>query len=278
MLNLLPITAVIITKNEELHIERLLCNINGIFNEVVIIDSFSEDKTYDISLQYNVKFIQNKFKNFGDQRNFAMNSAEVTNKWVFFIDADEIVDDDLINELRLIFSEKILYDGFYVNRKFLFMKRWIKHGGYYPLYLLRLINKEKAICKGIVNEHFEIDGKTTLIKRGHLIDENLNNFQFWVNKHNNYSDLESIEFFVERKKFDFNKIRSQPGLKSLVKLIFYNNMPLFLRAFVYFFYRYFIRFGFLDGYKGFIYHFCQGLIFWFLVDVKIYEKKCKELK
>jgi hypothetical protein len=276
MSNLLPITAVIITKNEELHIRRLLRNINGIFNEIVILDSFSEDRTGDIALEYNVKFIKNKFKNFGDQRNVAMKSSEVTNKWVFFIDADEIVDDDLITELRLIFTGKITHDGFYINRKFIFMNKWIKYGGYYPIYLLRLVNKEKTNCTGIINEHLQIDGKTTKIKNGHLIDHNLNNFQYWVNKHNNYSDLESIEFFTKSITFNTSPISSQAGFKNYIKIKIYNNIPLFFRPFAYFFYRFFLKLGFLDGYKGFIYHTCQGFIFWFFVDVKIYEKKIKK--
>lgn len=273
MTNLLPITAIILTKNEERHLKRLLLNIIKIFNEIVIIDSFSVDKTHEIADEFNVKLIKNKFLNFSDQRNFGLKSSEVSNKWVFFIDADEIVDFDLINELRLIFSNKIIYDGFYINRKFIFMEKWIKYGGYYPIYLLRLVNKDKAICTGIVNEHFQIDGKTTKIKNGHLIDHNLNNFQYWINKHNIYSDFESTEFYSRSIYFNTNPISSQAGFKNFIKINFYNNIPLFFRPFIYFFYRYFLKLGFLDGYKGFIYHICQGFIFWFFVDVKIYEKK-----
>lgn len=277
MINLLPITAVILTKNEEIHLKRLLLNINKVFNEIVIIDSFSLDKTEEIANEFNVKFIKNQFVNFSDQRNFAMRSSEVSNKWIFFIDADEIIDIDLINEFRFIFSQEIIYDGFYINRKFIFMEKWIKYGGYYPIYLLRLVNKEKAICTGIINEHLQIDGKTTKIKNGHLIDHNLNNFQYWVNKHNNYSELESIEFFSKTITFNTSPLSSQAGFKNYIKIKIYNNIPLLIRPFIYFFYRYFLKLGFLDGYKGFIYHTCQGFIFWFFVDVKIYEKKIKKI-
>ncbi len=275
MLDLLPITIIVLTKNEDLHLERLILNVNNIFNEIIILDSFSDDNTSLIAKKHSIKFVQNEFINFGAQRNYAINNIETLNDWIFFLDADETIDDSLITELIYIFSHNIIYDGFYINRKFIFMKKWIRFGGYYPIYLLRLFKKSKAYCSGIVNEHIEVSGNTKIIQRGNIVDENLNNFNFWINKHNKYSDLEAEEFFIKKREISKFKFFNQVDTKKYIKLKYYNSMPLFLRPFIYFLYRYFLRFGFLDGYKGFIYHFCQGLIFWFFVDVKIFEKIIK---
>jgi len=275
MINLLPITLVVLTKNEELHIERLILNVVNKFNQVILIDSFSSDNTIKIANQYGVMVIQNQFKDFSQQRNFAIKSNLLNNNWIFFLDADEIIDNDLFDELHTIFSKEIKFDGFYINRKFFFMNKWIKYGGYYPTYLLRLFNKDKAQCNGIVNEHIKINGSTSILKNGHIIDRNLNNFNFWVKKHNIYSDLEAIIFDnVSYKSENLSKsILSQAALKNYFKVNLFNKIPLFFRSFAYFIYRYIFRLGFLDGYVGFIYHFCQGFIFWFFVDVKILELK-----
>ena len=273
MFNLLPITVIILTKNEDLHLERLILNVNKIFNEIIVLDSFSDDNTINIAKNYNIKFVQNKFNNFGEQRNYAIKNIKTLNDWLFFLDADETIDILLITELYNIFTNKILYDGFYINRKFIFMKKWIQFGGYYPTYLLRLFNKRNAFCNGIVNEHVEVNGKTSIIKNGHIIDENLNNFNFWISKHNKYSDLEAEEYFIKKSITPTFNVRNQVDVKKFIKLKYYNNLPLFLRPFIYYFYRYILRFGFLDGYIGFIYHFCQGFIFWFFVDVKIFINK-----
>jgi glycosyltransferase involved in cell wall biosynthesis len=269
------VSAVVLTKNEDKHIERLIKNIIDFFSEIIVIDSYSTDKTIEILESYNIKYVQNKFLNFSDQRNFAINNNLVSNNWIFFIDADELIDEELKLELRKIFSSEITQSGFYINRKFIFMNKWIRYGGYYPTYLLRLFDKNKATSMGIVNEHIKVNGTTGLIK-GHLIDKNLNNFSYWINKHNLYSDLESIEYFRNETKLKFSDAKnSQPGLKLFLKHNLFNKIPLFFRVFIYFIYRYFIKLGFLDGYVGLIYHISQGFIFWFFVDIKIYELKNK---
>ena len=153
------------------------------------------------------------------------------------------------------------------------MDKWIRYGGYYPIYLLRLFNKKNSRSFGSINEHILTEGDTKVISCGNIIDHNLNDVSFWLSKHNNYSSLEASEFFI-LPKIDNKKIfDSQANFKFFIKNKFYNKFPVLIRPFFYFIYRYFFRLGFLDGHQGFIYHFLQGFFFWFFVDVKIFEKK-----
>ena len=156
------------------------------------------------------------------------------------------------------------------------MNKWIKYGGYYPIYLLRLFNKNNSISTGIINEHISTSGKTKVISEGNIVDHNLNDISFWILKHNKYSSLEALDYY-NKNEIEYSKIlNSQSNWKFFIKNTFYKKIPILLRPFIYFVYRYIFRFGFLDGYIGFIYHFLQGFVFWFLVDIKIFEIKHKK--
>ncbi len=272
----LKISCVILTYNEQIHIERALINALQFFDDVILLDSGSEDKTIEIANSYNVPSFYHKFINYSDQRNFAIQSINVKYDYIFFLDADEYIDDELFKSISYEFNLGNPYDGYYIKRKFIFMGKWIKNGGYYPIYLLRLFNKNNSISIGSINEHISTSGKTKIIPKGNIIDHNLNDISFWITKHNKYSSLEAFEF---NNKFtvNYSKIfNSQSNFKSFIKIFFYNKLPILVRPFIYFIYRYFFRFGFLDGYIGFLYHFLQGFIFWFLVDIKIFEIKFKK--
>ena len=138
----------------------------------------------------------------------------------------------------------------------------------------------------MMDEHIKLIRGDSFQFNNDFIDYNLKNLHWWINKHNNYATKEAIEYI--KYKYDLsmdNEIKSkffgtQEKRKRWFKKNIYNSMPLFFRSFIYFFYRYFIRFGFLDGIRGLIFHFLQGFWYRFLVDVKIYEilKKSKKNK
>lgn len=275
------ISVIILTYNEEIHLERLMKNIVDFADEIFIVDSFSTDKTLEIAKQYGCKIFQHKFENQAQQFNWALDNLEIKNEWILRLDADEYLTEELKEEIsfslnpltprprsrlrfRLGFGEKEIssseeVNGFYIKRRIYFMGRWIKHGGYYPTWILRLFKKGKARSdQREVDEHIVLlEGKAGKFKND-FIDDNKKDLTWWIEKHNNYASREAAavlagDFGIGKKKF------------------FYK-LPLFFRVCLYFCYRYFIRLGFLDGKEGLVFHFLQGFWYRFLIDAKIYKK------
>lgn len=281
-INNLPISIIILTLNEEIHIERAITNVKDWANEIVILDSLSSDKTCDIAKQLGVSVFQRKFDNYANQRNYAIKEMPTKNEWVLFLDADEILTEELKIEITSLFESNLVnhYDGYYLNRRSYFMGRWMKHGGCYPVYILRLFKKDRAFITREMNEHITIEGKTSKLKYD-FIDKNRNDFAFWLEKHNKYSTFEALELLKndadktnQEKEFaDF--LGSQAQRKRWIRERIWNKLPLFIRPFLYFFYRYIIRLGFLDGIEGFIFHFYIGLVFFIVVDAKYLQMKKK---
>ena len=154
-------------------------------------------------------------------------------------------------------------NGYFIKRRVYFMGRWIKHGDYYPFWFLRLFRKGKARSEQReMDEHIVLlEGKSGKLKND-FIDDNKKGLADWVSKHNNYSTREAAAVLA--------------GDFGISKKNFYYRLPLFFRACAYFCYRYFLRFGFLDGKEGLIFHFLHAFWYRFLVDAKIYESRIKK--
>ena len=258
----LQISLIILTYNEEIHIERLLKNIDDWCDDVFIIDSFSTDKTLEIAKKYGAKIFQHKFENQAQQFNWALDNVKIKNDWVLRLDADEYLTEELKEEIGDIIRPCGGQDinGYYIKRRVYFMNRWIKHGDYYPFWFLRLFKKGKARSEQReMDEHMILsEGKAAKLKND-FIDDNKKGLTDWINKHNNYASREAAAVLT--------------GDFGISKKNFYYRLPLFFRACAYFCYRYFLRLGFLDGKEGLIFHFLQGFWYRFLIDAKIYEKK-----
>jgi len=155
------------------------------------------------------------------------------------------------------------------------MNRWIRYGGHYSSYYAPLFKKGYGRCENrLYDQHFIITGAVKLLKQPviDIISDSLTRF---TERHNRWATLEAQEILCAKKdniklksSFLGNKMQQKRKLKDI-----YYKMPLFLRAFLYYFYRYIIKLGFLDGYEGLIFHFLQGFWFRFLVDAKIFELK-----
>ena len=258
----IPLSVIILTFNEEIHIERLLKNIGDWADEILIVDSFSTDKTLEIAKKYGVKIFQHKFENQAQQFNWALDNLDIKNKWILRLDADEYLTEELKNEIaEKLKSISADINGFYMKRRVYFMGRWIKRGGYYPTWFLRLFRKGKGRSEQReMDEHIILlEGKTGYLKND-FVDDNKKPLADWIAKHNNYSSREAED--VLRKNYGAGKKRN-----------FYYKFPKFLRVFLYFIYRYFFRLGFLDGKEGLIFHFLHAFWYRFLIDAKIYEHK-----
>ena len=273
---------VILTFNEELHLPRLLTSIKGLNAPVFIVDSGSTDGTLAIAENYGATVLYHPFENHPKQWDFALKNCEVKTPWIIGLDADHIVTPELYDKLKSFDHKHYAdVDGIYFNRKNFFKGRWIRYGGYYPFYLLKMIRAGKGFSDTSENmdHRFLVLGKTIIWKDGHLLEENLkeNEISFWIAKHNRYSDLVAEEEIERMQALRLQSVKpdlfGSPYERTAWLKRLWWGLPRYVRPFLYFSYRLIFRLGILDGKNGVIFHFLQGFWFRFLVDAKIYEKK-----
>ena len=279
------ISVVILTYNEELHIERCIKSLLQVVKEIFIIDSFSSDKTVEIAESLGAKVYQNPWINYALQFQWGLDNCPIETEWVMRMDSDEYILPELQNEISNK-MQNIQEDasGIYIKRRVYFKDKWIKHGSYYPTWLLRIWRyKDGHIEQRWMDEHIKLTKGNTIQFENDLVDDNLNDLTWWTTKHNNYATREAVDVlniiheFLNYDEVNSNFFGTQEERKRFLKKK-YANLPLFTRPFIYFIWRYFIKLGFLDGKQGLIWHFLQGFWYRFLVDAKIYEieKKAKD--
>ncbi|UCQ10399.1 glycosyltransferase family 2 protein [Edwardsiella tarda] len=270
----MTISVVILTYNEEKHIARCLDTIKNIAEHIYIVDSYSTDRTIDIINSYgDINWCQNKFINHADQINFLLNHFHIKTDWILRIDADEYLDNELINwisqNLSMISKD---VNGICFNRYVSFMGRIMRHGGMNQYWILRMWRTGKGHCEQKwMDEHIVIDDGLTINASGKLIDENLNNLSWWSHKHVEYSTKECIDLLCNKSLIYNNGFLGKDSARKRKLKSKYINLPLFIRPLIYFLYRYFLRCGFLDGKEGFIWNILQCFWYRMLVDSKCLE-------
>ena len=274
------ISVIILTFNEEIHIKRAIQNIKAITNNVYVVDSYSNDKTVEIAKKNGAKIYKNRFINQSKQFHWALKNIPIKTKWIMRLDADEYLEDNLISEIKkkiLILPDYIT--GINFKRKHIFMGKWIKYGGRYPLVLLRLWrNKFADIEDRWMDEHIILKKGKTLTFNHNFVDHNLNDLNFFINKHNTYAVREAIDILIKKLKLNNKKnilttknSSLQVSYKRFVKERIYNKIFFGFKSLLFFIYRYIFLLGFMDGKKGLIYHFLQGFWYRFLVEAKVLE-------
>jgi glycosyltransferase involved in cell wall biosynthesis len=280
LIEMLNVSVVILTYNEEKHIARCILSAQKIAHQVFIVDSFSTDNTLSIAASMGVMVVQNKWENnHAIQFNWGLNNLPIQTEWVFKLDADEYLTDELIQELELkIPSLDEDINGIAFPLKRYFLNKYVKRG-IGKMNLLRMFKTGKAKCENRwMDEHIQLtDGKVATFENA-FCDHNLNNITWWTNKHNGYSireaiDLLNIEYGLLEAKAKQTIQLSPDAQSKRDKKMKYIKMPLFFRAFVYFIYRYVFLLGFTEGKEGFLWHVLQGWWYRTLVDAKLYEIK-----
>jgi len=278
---------IILTYNEELHLPRLLKSIKELNTPIYILDSGSSDKTLTIAEAFGATTAYYAFENHPKQWHHALNCFNIVTPWVTCLDADQIVTPELFLQLQQFKNENFNHiNSIYFNRKNIFKGKWLKYGGYYPLYLLKMFRY--GIGYSDLNENmdhrFIVPGKSIVWKNGHIIEENLkeNEISFWIDKHNRYSDLVANEEIERIKALRTQTLKAyfwgNPDERTAYLKKIWWKLPLYLRPILYFCYRMFIKLGFLDGKQGILFHFLQGFWFRLIVDIKIEEKLNKDGK
>jgi glycosyltransferase involved in cell wall biosynthesis len=276
-----PASLIVLTYNEEVNIEQTLESVRDWVGEIIVVDSFSTDRTLEICRAYTDKIYQHPFENQAKQFNWALDNVPIAHEWVMRLDADERVTPELAEELcHLLPTLSAEVTGLFMKRRVFFMGRWIRHGDYYPLWFLRIFRKGAGRYEELTEEHIVLSKGQTLRLANDFIDENRKGLSFWVDKHNHWSIGEMLDMLAYQGQGELPCATVEPSLFSTqekqrrwLKARVYARLPLFSRAFLYFFYRYILRLGFLDGKEGLIFHFLQGFWYRFLVDAKIYEAR-----
>lgn len=271
------LSVIILTKNEEANLLNCLNSMQKLNVEIFIVDSGSTDRTVEIAQKAGCQVFEYPFENHAKQLNWAIQNLPITTPWLMRLDADELLTPELAEELKLVLPQTSNdIAGYQVKRRVFFMNRWIRHGGYYPTWLLRIWRTGLGTCEQRwMDEHIVLSqGKVANLQHD-IIDENKKGLSFWIDKHNRYADREVkdlLNMAVEQDDLLLKKGQlSQASQRRWIKKNLYRRSPLFLRAFLYFLLRYTIGLGFLDGKEGLIFHFLQGFWYRFLVDAKIYE-------
>jgi glycosyltransferase involved in cell wall biosynthesis len=225
------VSAIIITYNEENFIGNCLASLEGIADEIVVVDSFSTDSTEEICKRFNVKFVKHKFEGYVEQKNFALSLASY--KHVLSLDADEALSDELKRSILRV-KENWVYDGYVFNRLNNYCGHWMKYSRLYPDKQLRLFDTRKGKWQG-PNPHdrFILDkGSKTRKVKGDLLHWNFKTYEEHIEKMNKFSTIGALEAF-------------KAGKKSGPLTAFYHSLWCFFRS-------YFLRAGFLDGYYGYV--------------------------
>ncbi|WP_417261274.1 glycosyltransferase family 2 protein [Celeribacter sp.] len=274
------ITAIILTFNEEQHIERCIRSLDGVVERVCVIDSFSTDRTVEIAESLGAEVARNPWKNYATQFQFGLDSCDITSDWTMRIDADEYLEDGLRTSLKTWLSApKEAVNALYLRRKMVFLGRPITHGFFYPAMMLRVWRTGAGrIEQRWMDEHVIVENvQSETIEGGDLVDHNLNDLSWWVAKHNGYATREVYDMveIMERerttKDAGMETMSGQAARKRWLKEKVYTRIPSTLRASLYFVYRYIFGRGFLDGKEGFFFHFLQAYWYRTLVEAKLFE-------
>ncbi len=273
----LPVTAIVLTYNEERNLPKCLDSIAGRAAEVIVVDSFSTDATIQIANARVDKVVQHQYDGHPQQWQWTLANVPITHEWVFAIDADFVVTQRLWDDLARKLGDTAA-DGFYVRHREIFRGRRISYGGVYPNHWLRIFRKDKVKIDldERVDVHFHVAGKVDRIEFD-VEEQNYkdDNIFFWIQKQNTFARKHAQEE-LERKERTIAppvppRFFGTPDQRKMrMKQVWYR-LPLYVRPFIYFFYRYVLRFGFLDGKQGFVYHFTQGFLYRLLVDINIDE-------
>lgn len=228
----MKISVVIIAYNEEDRIEYALKSCNGVADEIIVVDSFSTDKTVEIAEKYQAQIYKKEFTDYGSQKNYALEKA--TNSWVLNLDADERISDQLKKELLILKQQgdnPIYADGFLINRKTYYMGKWIKFSGWYPDRKLRLFRKEKSKWRGRVHEGLILNGTIQKIN-GDILHYTYRNMTDHINRLNRYSKIQAEDIVTKKKKLLYLRAIILPPIT-------------FIRFFIW-------KLGVLDGFPGMV--------------------------
>ena len=270
-------SVIVLTKDEAANLPACLESVAGWAAEIFVVDSGSTDATVEIARQAGAVVVEHPFESHTAQWRWALDALPIRHEWVLGLDADQRVTPELAQSIATAIETRPTSDlaGLFVNRRQIFRGRWIRHGGYYPKYLLKLFRRDAVWLddRDFVDHHFRVRGRTGRLA-GDLIEDNRNeaNIADWIEKHNRYARRQAMEEIARRAAKSGEPVPvSGPDARTARLKSIWIRLPRYVRPTAYFFYRYVLRLGFLDGKEGFIFHALQAFWYRLLVDINIDE-------
>ncbi|MCG3267016.1 glycosyltransferase family 2 protein [Yoonia sp. I 8.24] len=268
------LTVIILTKDESLHITRAIASVQAIATQIIVVDSGSSDDTVMLARDAGATVLHHPWINYATQFNWALQHISDAPGWVLRLDADEVVSPELAAQISAGLPE---VNGIYVRRSMCFMGQPVRWGGVFPIQVLRLFRTGAGHCENRwMDEHIVVTGPKAALS-GMIIDDNHKSLDWWVAKHNAYASREVVDIlnrthrFMPQENIGGLRGRQQAAVKRWIKDQIYARLPGGLRAGLYFFYRYILRLGFLDGRQARAFHVLQGFWYRYLVDAKLAE-------
>lgn len=274
----LPISVLIMCQNEEANIRHTIESVKDRFNQVVVTDSFSTDKTAEICKSYSeIEFYEHVFEGWAEQRNWMLQNCNIKNEIIFFLDADEWIDELFYAELKKIIEKKIEFDAIYLSPKFIFLGAWLKYSYGHPK-IRRIFKKEGLYFEGEgAREYAHISGTNYIEMKTMFYHDDRRGIDFWIRKHLNNAQRESDLYLSQKESvIDMLNLSVKLKIKLWIRKNIWDKLPLTLKPFIYFFVRYILQRGFLDGKAGFLYCFLHAFWYQMMINIKIIEGRKNE--
>ena len=275
------LSVIILTLNEQANLPLALASLRGLDDEIFVVDSGSSDRTLEIARAAGCHVLEHPFENYAVQRNWAFDHLPIRTPWTLCLDADERLTPELVDEIKeTLLRQDSPFDGYMLRKRTVFMGRWIRHGGQYPAYHLRLFRSGRGRCEArLYDQHFIVDGRVGSL-RNDYIDVITSDLGTFIVRHNRWAELEAEEMLARPTGAAPQGRAVEPVLtgtaierRRFLRTRVYQRFPLFARPFLFWLYGYVVRLGFLDGVEGLIFHTLQRFWFRFLIDAKIWELK-----
>ena len=268
------IAVVILTFNSEKTIRNTIVAAKRITNNIVIVDSNSKDKTILICKELKCKFLSRSFINYSNQRNWIIRKLNKKYFWQLHLDADEVLDIKAIKSINKIINEKnIKKKVFLIRRKYYFLGKKLNYPGLNEWHL-RLFQSKAVICeKRLYDQHFLTKLKVYKINNGYMHDNDMLNLSQWKKKHNRWAELEAKDISLNNNLNNKFSKKYDPRYGYRDSKLLYYKFPKYIRVIIYFFYRYILKLGFMDGKYGILFCFYHAFWFRFLIDYKIKNLK-----
>lgn len=273
---MIDVTVVVLTKNEETNLVDCLKSLEGFAKRVVVVDSFSTDRTLEVARNWGADVYQHKFENYARQFNWALDNTNIDTKWTFRLDADERLTPELCKELEILVKENDQTDvnGVTMEAWLYFMGRKIKHGCHNKRKLMLFKTGIGRVEDRKMDEHTVLSRGTSVYAKNRFIHYDFKDLTHWINKMNWYATREMQDYyeFMDGKSAELTAEDQVISANRKKKYGFYYRFPMFLRSWLLFLYYYIFRLGFLDGKEGFVYHYMYHRWYRTLVDAKILEQ------
>lgn len=267
------ITAIILTKNEAANLGRCIRSIQDMVERIVVVDSGSTDGTQEIAWDLGAEVYMHPFVHYAEQFNWALDHTDIKTTWVYRIDADEEVTpelrEEILAECRAHADDDV--HGFLMKHKLYFLGRYLRHGGAYPFIKITIFKPAFGRFESrAMGEHVVLSQGRSIQLRNDCLHHDCKDLTAFVEKHNSYASRE-VQDVLSQRNVDQAELYRQAEVTKKLRDRFYYKLPSFFRARLYFWFRYYIQLGFLDGTPGKIYALIQAYFYRILVDAKLYE-------